>query len=132
VAAEAAVVVTAEAEAVAAGTRRSWEWGPERGRLEGMPTTPNEELLGSSTARDARHLWLLSLRMLIIDLFNSRGQLKAESLSLCHQLRIALDRPGGNLTGVYQFTAGLEAKRLGLLNELVPRATTIAALIHND
>jgi ABC-type uncharacterized transport system substrate-binding protein len=40
----------------------------------------------------------------------------------------SLNRPSGNLTGVYQFTAGLEAKRLGLLREFVPMATTIAAL----
>ncbi len=42
----------------------------------------------------------------------------------------SLHRPSGNMTGVYQFTAGLEAKRLGLLHDLVPQVTTIAALVH--
>jgi putative tryptophan/tyrosine transport system substrate-binding protein len=43
----------------------------------------------------------------------------------------SLNRPGGNLTGVYMFTSGLEAKRLGLLHEMVPKATTIAVLINS-
>ena len=42
----------------------------------------------------------------------------------------SLNRPEGNMTGVYQFTTGLEAKRLGLLHEMVPKATTIAVLVN--
>ena len=44
----------------------------------------------------------------------------------------SLNRPGGNITGVYQFTSGLEAKRLGLLHEMAPKATTIAVLVNSN
>jgi|tagenome__1003787_1003787.scaffolds.fasta_scaffold20987347_3 putative tryptophan/tyrosine transport system substrate-binding protein len=42
----------------------------------------------------------------------------------------SLNRPGGNMTGVSFFTATLEAKRLGLLSELVPAARTFGILIN--
>jgi putative tryptophan/tyrosine transport system substrate-binding protein len=42
----------------------------------------------------------------------------------------SLNRPGGNITGVSLLTSSLEAKRLGLLGELVPKAAVIAALVN--
>ena len=41
-----------------------------------------------------------------------------------------LARPGGNLTGVKFLNIELAAKQLGLLRELVPAATRVAALIN--
>src|SRR5262245_8877968 len=40
-----------------------------------------------------------------------------------------LNRPGGNMTGVYLFTGEIDGKRLGLLHDVVPKATIIAVLI---
>jgi putative tryptophan/tyrosine transport system substrate-binding protein len=40
------------------------------------------------------------------------------------------NRPGGNTTGVSMFTAALEAKRLGLLHEVVPRTATMGLLVN--
>jgi putative ABC transport system substrate-binding protein len=42
----------------------------------------------------------------------------------------SLNRPGGNITGITTASAELEAKRLGLLRELVPAATSIAVLVN--
>ena len=42
----------------------------------------------------------------------------------------SLNRPGGNVTGISFFSAELEAKRLGLLHQLVPGATAIGTLIN--
>jgi putative tryptophan/tyrosine transport system substrate-binding protein len=42
----------------------------------------------------------------------------------------SLNRPGGNVTGVTTVSAELEAKRLALLHELVPSATSIAVLVN--
>jgi putative ABC transport system substrate-binding protein len=41
-----------------------------------------------------------------------------------------LARPGGNATGTNYFTQEVEAKRLGLLHELVPKAVRIAVLVN--
>jgi putative tryptophan/tyrosine transport system substrate-binding protein len=42
------------------------------------------------------------------------------------------NRPGGNATGMNILTSTLEAKRLGLLRELVPQAATIGILLNPD
>jgi putative tryptophan/tyrosine transport system substrate-binding protein len=45
-------------------------------------------------------------------------------------LAARLSHPGGNATGITMFSAGLIAKRLGLLRELVPRSSPIAVLLN--
>jgi putative tryptophan/tyrosine transport system substrate-binding protein len=42
----------------------------------------------------------------------------------------SLNRPGGNVTGFTELGADLGAKRMGLLRELVPSATSIAILVN--
>jgi putative tryptophan/tyrosine transport system substrate-binding protein len=42
----------------------------------------------------------------------------------------SLSRPGGNVTGASLFTSELEAKKLALLRELVPKAALIAMLVN--
>src|SRR5262245_33459880 len=41
----------------------------------------------------------------------------------------SFNRPGGNLTGMTQYTAALEGKRLEILRELMPGASEIAMLV---
>jgi ABC-type uncharacterized transport system substrate-binding protein len=42
----------------------------------------------------------------------------------------SLNRPGGNITGIVNLSSDLSAKRLELLHELLPAATTIAYLVN--
>jgi ABC-type uncharacterized transport system substrate-binding protein len=44
----------------------------------------------------------------------------------------SLNRPGGNVTGVVFIAGALGAKRLELLRQLVPKATTIALLVNPE
>ena len=44
----------------------------------------------------------------------------------------SLSRPGGNVTGVMFTTSDLTAKRLGLLHELVPKATVVGVLLDRN
>jgi ABC-type uncharacterized transport system substrate-binding protein len=42
----------------------------------------------------------------------------------------SVNHPGGNVTGIIFTSSDLIAKRLGLLNDLVPKSVAIAALVH--
>jgi len=42
----------------------------------------------------------------------------------------SFNKPGGNVTGIYQLSTELIGKRLGLLHEVVPAVTTIAVLVN--
>jgi putative ABC transport system substrate-binding protein len=44
----------------------------------------------------------------------------------------SLNRPGSNATGITQFTAALEPKRLELLREAIPSASLIGVLLNPD
>jgi putative ABC transport system substrate-binding protein len=44
----------------------------------------------------------------------------------------SMNRPGANVTGLTLLTTSLDGKRLGLLKELIPNASLIAALINPD
>ena len=41
----------------------------------------------------------------------------------------SLGRPGGNLTGVNMFSVEMQAKRLGILHQLIPPTMVIANLV---
>jgi ABC-type uncharacterized transport system substrate-binding protein len=47
-----------------------------------------------------------------------------------HGLVTSFNRPGGNVTGIYNFISAMEAKRFGLLRETVPTAGSIAVLLN--
>src|SRR5262249_15350279 len=44
----------------------------------------------------------------------------------------SLSRPGGNITGVSNLNAVIEAKRLGLLRDMKPAITSVGALLNPD
>ena len=45
-------------------------------------------------------------------------------------LVVSINRPGGNVTGIYVWTHDLAAKRLGILHELVPGVPEIAVIVN--
>jgi putative tryptophan/tyrosine transport system substrate-binding protein len=47
-----------------------------------------------------------------------------------HGLVASFNRPGGNVSGIYNFISAMEAKRFGLLRETVPTAGSIAVLLN--
>src|SRR6516225_6452719 len=47
-----------------------------------------------------------------------------------HGLVSSLSRPGGNVTGINFFSSEVTAKRMGLLRELLPKATRVGVLVN--
>jgi len=47
-----------------------------------------------------------------------------------HGVVASFNRPGGNVTVIYNFISAMEAKRFGLLHEMVPAAGSIAVLLN--
>jgi putative ABC transport system substrate-binding protein len=72
---------------------------------------------------------LVRRQVAVIFTSSSAAVRAAKQASATTPIVFSLNRPGGNMTGTYQFTTGLEAKRLGLLHEMVPKATTVAVLV---
>jgi ABC-type uncharacterized transport system substrate-binding protein len=52
--------------------------------------------------------------------------------ALRNGLAVSLNRPGANVTGISFFSGELRSKRLELLRQLAPKATTIAMLADRD
>jgi putative tryptophan/tyrosine transport system substrate-binding protein len=46
------------------------------------------------------------------------------------QLVASLNRPGGNITGITSLNSDLASKRLGLLHDMLPKATRIGVLVN--
>jgi putative ABC transport system substrate-binding protein len=85
---------------------------------------------------------LINRQVLVIFAANSRGPLRAAHAATAtipivfyyggdpvkDGFVASLSRPGGNMTGLTGLNSELAAKRLGLLHEMVPQATTIGFL----
>jgi putative ABC transport system substrate-binding protein len=88
---------------------------------------------------------LVSRRVAVV-VTGSQGELSIPALRATHStipivftmgndpvklgLVASLNRPGGNITGIYSVSPALGSKRLGLLRELLPSAAAIAILVN--
>jgi putative ABC transport system substrate-binding protein len=59
-----------------------------------------------------------------------RGRFQSWPYSAASGLVVSLNRPGGHVTGISNLAVTMEAKRLGLLRELVPQATAFGVLMN--
>jgi len=111
------------------GTRIEYRWA--RGEYEKLPALAAELVAipvtvlatggGEPAARAAK---AATATVPIVAAFSSDPVKSGLVASLSH--------PGGNVTGVSNLSASIEAKRLGLLHELAPQAKIFAALFNPD
>src|SRR6266508_4079061 len=101
-----------------------------------QPAMPVIGLLNSASAASSAYL-LNALRQGL----SETGYIEGQNVAIEYRwadgqydrlpgLAASINRPGGNATGIIQFAALLEAKRLQLLHELVPNAAAIGVLLN--
>jgi putative tryptophan/tyrosine transport system substrate-binding protein len=101
----------------------------EVGFVEGRNIAIEQRWAEGQDDRLRAHLADLINRKPAVIVANTVGALAAKAAATTIPVVASLNRPGANFTGVVFITSELGTKRLELLHQLAPKATTIAMLV---